>query len=93
MTRGIVGYGAYVPFHRLKRSAISAALGSGGGKGTRAVASYDEDSTSMAVEAARNLLRSSEAPIPAALHNYVPQNGQINFTNSVRSLSLADVDQ
>lgn len=68
MTRGIVGYGAYVPFHRLKRSAISAALGSGGGKGTRAVASYDEDSTSMAVEAARNLLRSSEAPIPAAVY-------------------------
>jgi hydroxymethylglutaryl-CoA synthase len=68
MTRGVVGYGAYVPFHRLKRSAISAALGSGGGKGTRAVASYDEDSTSMAVEAARNLLRSSDAPVPAAVY-------------------------
>ena len=49
----IVGYGAYVPYWRLERSAISAALGSGGGRGTRAVASYDEDATSLAVEAAR----------------------------------------
>ncbi|MDX6286662.1 MAG: hypothetical protein QOG53_2147 [Frankiales bacterium] len=50
---GIVAYGAYVPYHRLDRSAIRAALRSGGGKGTRAVASYDEDSTSMGVEASR----------------------------------------
>ncbi|MCZ7527952.1 MAG: OB-fold domain-containing protein [Acidimicrobiia bacterium] len=50
---GIVAYGAYVPYHRLERSAIGATLGSGGGQGTRAVASYDEDTTSMGVEAAR----------------------------------------
>ena len=50
---GIIAYGAYVPYWRLQRSTIGAALGSGGGKGTRAVASYDEDSTSMGVEAAR----------------------------------------
>lgn len=68
MTRGILGYGAHVPYYRLKRSAISAALGSGGGRGTRAVASYDEDATSMAVEAARVALRSFDAPIPAAVY-------------------------
>jgi 3-hydroxy-3-methylglutaryl CoA synthase/uncharacterized OB-fold protein len=50
---GIVSYGAYVPSSRLERSAIAAALGSGGGRGTRAVASYDEDTTSMGVEAGR----------------------------------------
>lgn len=50
---GIVAYGAYVPYWRLDRKAIGAALGTAPGKGTRAVASYDEDSTSMAVEAAR----------------------------------------
>ena len=55
--RGILGYGAYVPYNRLKRSAIGEALGTGGGKGTRAVASFDEDATSMAVEAGRDLLR------------------------------------
>jgi hydroxymethylglutaryl-CoA synthase len=53
---GIVSYGAYVPYWRLQRSSITAALGSGGGKGTRSVASYDEDTTSMAVEAARRAL-------------------------------------
>ncbi|MHB8220423.1 MAG: OB-fold domain-containing protein [Acidimicrobiales bacterium] len=53
---GIIGYGAYVPFHRLDRSAIAGALGGRAGKGTRAVASFDEDTTSMGVEAARDAL-------------------------------------
>jgi hydroxymethylglutaryl-CoA synthase len=56
---GIVSYGAYVPYWRLQRSAIAATLGSGGGKGTRSVASFDEDTTSMGVEAARIALRSA----------------------------------
>lgn len=68
MTRGILGYGAYVPYYRLQRSAIGAVLGSGGGKGTRAVASYDEDATSMSVEAARFALGSFDAPTPAAVY-------------------------
>ncbi len=68
LRRGILGYGTHVPYYRLQRSSISAALGSGGGKGTRAVASYDEDATSMAVEAARGALRSFDAPIPAAVY-------------------------
>jgi 3-hydroxy-3-methylglutaryl CoA synthase len=59
MSRGIIAYGAYVPYYRLQRSAITAALGTGGGRGTRAVASYDEDATSMSVEAARSLMRSA----------------------------------
>lgn len=58
--RGIIGYGAYVPYFRLRRSAIAAALGTGGGRGSRAVASYDEDAVSMSVEAARNLFRSGD---------------------------------
>lgn len=54
---GIVSYGVYLPDRRLQRRAITAALGSGGGTGTRSVASYDEDTTSMGVEAARLALR------------------------------------
>lgn len=67
--RGIIGYGAYVPFHRLQRTAITAALGTGGGRGTRSVAGYDEDATSMAVEACRNLFSSlgDDAPTPSAV--------------------------
>jgi hydroxymethylglutaryl-CoA synthase len=50
---GLIGYGAYVPYHRLAREDIAAALGGPAGRGTRSVAGYDEDTTSMAVEAAR----------------------------------------
>jgi 3-hydroxy-3-methylglutaryl CoA synthase/uncharacterized OB-fold protein len=55
--RGIIAYGSYLPYNRLQKGAITAALGTGGGRGTRSVASYDEDATSMAVEAARSTMR------------------------------------
>ncbi|MGH9115952.1 MAG: OB-fold domain-containing protein [Acidimicrobiales bacterium] len=56
---GLVAYGAYVPCWRLERTAIASALGGSAGRGTRSVASYDEDSTSMAVEAGRAALASA----------------------------------
>src|SRR3989441_8418412 len=52
---GIVRYGSYVPYFRLQRAAM------GAGKGERAVASFDEDSVSMAVEAGRDALRGGVA--------------------------------
>ena len=55
--RGITAAAGYVPCHRLERGDINAVMGSGGGKGTRAVASHDEDTTTMGVEAARLALR------------------------------------
>jgi 3-hydroxy-3-methylglutaryl CoA synthase/uncharacterized OB-fold protein len=55
--RGIVGYGVYLPYWRLDRKAIGEALGVPAGAGTRAVASYDEDTTSLGVEAGRAALR------------------------------------
>jgi hydroxymethylglutaryl-CoA synthase len=60
--RGIIGWGVHLPHGRLDRSQIAPLVGTGGGKGTRAVASYDEDSTTMAVEAARNVLRAGGPP-------------------------------
>jgi 3-hydroxy-3-methylglutaryl CoA synthase/uncharacterized OB-fold protein len=54
---GLIAYGTYVPHHRLERSAIAAALGEGSGRGTRAVAGYDEDPTSMGVAAGQRALR------------------------------------
>lgn len=53
---GIVSYGVHLPYWRLDRSAITDALGQGGGRGTRSVASFDEDATSMGVEAGRRAL-------------------------------------
>jgi len=59
--RGIISAGGYVPYRRLQRAEIAKTFGSGGGKGTRSVASYDEDTTTMGVEAARLALRSAPA--------------------------------
>jgi len=65
--RGIVGAAGYVPHRRLDRAAIAAVAGGGGGKGTRSVAGYDEDTTTMGVEAARAALRVLDAPAIATL--------------------------
>ena len=64
--QGVIAYGSYVPYWRLARRAIGEALGSGGGKGTRAVASFDEDSTSMGVEAGRVALATLPVGIDVA---------------------------
>ncbi len=64
---GIVSYGSYVPYRRLKRAAIAQVLGVAAGKGERAVASFDEDSVSMAVEALRDALRGAPGPAVQAL--------------------------
>ena len=50
---GILSFGSYVPYRRLDRADIAKTMGSGGGKGERSVASYDEDTTTMGAEAAR----------------------------------------
>ena len=51
--RGIRSIGAHIPTRRLDRAEITATFGKGGGRGTRAVASFDEDTTTMGVEACR----------------------------------------
>jgi 3-hydroxy-3-methylglutaryl CoA synthase len=59
---GIVGYGGYVPRLRLQRSAAAKANAwlapglMGKAKGERAMANWDEDAITMAVEAARDAL-------------------------------------
>jgi hydroxymethylglutaryl-CoA synthase len=58
---GIVSYGSYIPYRRLKRAAIAQVLGVSASRGERAVASFDEDSVSMAVEALRDALKGAPA--------------------------------
>ncbi len=58
--RGIVSWGAYLPYRRLDRSLITQFLGQGGGRGTRTVASYDEDAATMGVEASRLALKATD---------------------------------
>jgi len=65
--RGILALGAHLPHRRLDRTTIAAVAGGGGGKGTRTVAGYDEDATTLAVEAGRTTLRDHAGPAPDAL--------------------------
>lgn len=58
---GITSYGAYVPWHRMKREDCVKAWGGFAMPGERAVAYYDEDSVSMAVEAALDCLTGVDA--------------------------------
>jgi hydroxymethylglutaryl-CoA synthase len=53
---GIKSFGAYVPWLRLSRELIARGWGIPGAPGTLAVANFDEDSVTMAVEAALGCL-------------------------------------
>jgi 3-hydroxy-3-methylglutaryl CoA synthase/uncharacterized OB-fold protein len=79
---GIVAYGAYLPYFRLERKAIGESLGVSAGSGTRSVASYDEDTTSMAVEAARAALRAAPTLRPGALYFATAAPGYLDKTNA-----------
>src|SRR5690242_8299876 len=63
---GITGYGAYVPRARLQRKAIAEANAwfapglRGAAKGERAMANWDEDAVTMAVEAGRDCLPAAD---------------------------------
>ena len=78
---GVVAYGTYVPSWRLERSALA-----GGGRGTRAVASYDEDATSMGVEAARLALAAASVdPDVVVFATASPPYADKTWTASCRS--------
>jgi hydroxymethylglutaryl-CoA synthase len=82
MTAGIVAWGAYLPYWRLERAAIGAAFGTAAGRGRRAVASYDEDTTTLGVEAARRALRVEGLPRPAELFFSTPDPAYLDKTNA-----------
>ncbi len=64
---GIVGYGSYIPMYRLSDAEI-ARVWKGGGRGPveeKAVAGLDEDTVTIAIEAARNALARAGIPSQA----------------------------
>lgn len=79
--RGIISHGTYLPYRRLDRGTIAAVAGTGGGKGTRTVASFDEDTTTLAVEAARRALRVTGAR-PGALWFSTVTPAYVDKTNA-----------
>lgn len=57
MKKGIKSLGAYLPYNYLSRTALGKAWGGKGGKGEKSIADVDEDSVTMAVEAAMGCFR------------------------------------
>jgi hydroxymethylglutaryl-CoA synthase len=83
-----------VPYRRLDRSEIAAFFGSGGGRGTRSVAAYDEDTTTMGVEAARVALRSAPAgAVPRALWFATADPAYLEKTNATAIHAALRLDQ
>jgi hydroxymethylglutaryl-CoA synthase len=80
--RGIVSIAGYVPYRRLQRSAVAAVFGTGGGQGTRSVASHDEDTTTMGVEAARLALRAAPGAAPEAIWFATATPAYLDKTNA-----------
>jgi len=90
--RGIIGYGAYVPYYRLDRSKIAAAMSAGGGRGQRSVASFDEDTTTMGVEAARNALRNAQVT-PTSILFATANPAYLDKTNATAIQAALDLPQ
>jgi 3-hydroxy-3-methylglutaryl CoA synthase len=88
--RGLLACGAYVPYARLDRASIAEALGVPAGSGTRAVASYDEDTTSMGVEAARAALRGARAT-PEVLYLATSDPAYLDKTNATAIHAALDL--
>lgn len=58
---GIVSYGAYIPFWRLSREVVAREWGKMSARGEKAVASFDEDSITMAMAAGMDCLSGMDA--------------------------------
>src|ERR1019366_3696779 len=92
MSAGIVTWGTYLPYWRLQRAAIAQALGSGPGKGSRAVASYDEDTTTLGVEAGRRAMALGPAA-PQDLLFSTPAPGYLDKTSATTVHAALGLDR
>lgn len=63
---GITRYASYLPVHRLERRLIEQAWGTRAGKGSIAVANYDEDALTLAIDAALGCLGDPPAAVDGA---------------------------
>ncbi len=82
MTRGIAGIAGYVPYRRLQRAEVARLFGTGGGRGARSVASHDEDTTTMGVEAARLALKAVPGAAPGAVWLATATPAYLDKTNA-----------
>jgi len=82
MAAGIGSWGVYLPFWRLERTTIGLALRSPAGRGARSVASYDEDTTTLGVEAARRALATAAVSSVDELFFSTPEPSYQDKTNA-----------
>jgi hydroxymethylglutaryl-CoA synthase len=92
MGLGVISYGTYVPFYRLERQRIAETLGGSTGKGSRSVASYDEDATTMAVEAARVALARIGATAVDGLYFATTNPPYLDKTNATAAHAALGLD-
>ena len=88
---GIISYGAYIPRGCLLRSSIVEFTGKGSNKGSRSVASYDENTTTMGVEAARSALKGSDMN-PKTLSFSTVDPAYMDKTNATNIHSALQLD-
>lgn len=104
---GITSYGAYYPRGRLSKKVIADANAwfdaglNGLAKGERAICNWDEDTITMAVEAARNCLPKQNAPSVSSLYfasttfpfldrqNSVVVSEALNLPSSIRTMDIS----
>jgi len=87
--RGILGWGVHLPYRRLDRTAIAPVAGTGGGTGTRAVASYDEDTTTMGVAAALAALGREAGGEDRGVRGSHTSGSQASASQTIRTLWFA----
>lgn len=88
---GITRYGAYIPWQRLSRADIGKAWGVPAPSGEKAVASYDEDSLTMAVAAARDCIRGIDPKSIDGLYfasTTFPYKEKLNATTLAAALDI-----
>jgi 3-hydroxy-3-methylglutaryl CoA synthase/uncharacterized OB-fold protein len=87
--KGIHAYAAYLPRHRLQHAELGEALGTRGGKGARTVASYDEDTTTMGLEAARRAVAGGHRP--GSIHFATTAPAYLDKTNATAIHAALDL--
>jgi 3-hydroxy-3-methylglutaryl CoA synthase len=90
---GITSYGVYFPYYRLSRADIGAFWGGYQLPGERAVANFDEDTLTMAVEAGRECLKGTS---PKAVDGLFIASTTLPYSekqNAVLAATVLDVNQ
>lgn len=86
MTNHLQAYATYLPAHRLDPREI-------GARGARVVASFDEDSTTMAVAAATAMLRQHGPAKPGSVHLATTSLPYLDKTNAVALVAALHLDR